>query len=147
MVSMNATSHPVMTQRKQRAAEIASREAELRERQGDLDRKRARATGERGQKRPVNDAERQLRSEMRALARERQVLLEQVSRREAQLRQRQSLGDRARAAAARKGRQPSVTKAERALRAELAVLESERAHLDGTAQRIRQDADIRDATW
>src|SRR5216684_2680530 len=83
---MGTTSHPVMTRRKQRAAEIASREAELRQRQSEY--------------------------------------------------------DRARAAAAKKSRQPPVSKAERALRAELAALESERAHLDGTAQSARQDADI-----
>jgi hypothetical protein len=139
-----------MSQRKRRAIEIASREAELRERQGDLDRKRARATGARGQKRPVSDAERQLRSELRSLARERRILLEQVTAREAELRQRQSRGDRTRAAAARRGEpgeQPLVTKAERALRAELAVLASERAHLDGTAQRSQRDADIRNAIW
>jgi len=143
---MSAASHPATTQRKQRAIAIASREAELRERQSELDRKRARATGERGQKRPVTDAERQLRSEMRALARERKILLEQVTLREAELRRRQSRGDRDRAAAKR-GEQPPVTAAERALRTELAMLASERAHLDGTAQRSRQDADINDATW
>jgi hypothetical protein len=148
---MGTTSHPVMTRRKQRAAEIASREAELRQWQGDFDRRRARAASERGQKgsvsergqkRPVSDAERRMRAEMSALARERKILLEQVTRREAELRQRQSKYDRARAAAAKKGKQPPVSQAEHALRAELAVLESERAHLDGTAQRDRQDADI-----
>jgi hypothetical protein len=139
---MGTTSHPVMTRRKQRAAEIASREAELRQWQSDFDRRRARAASERGQKRPVSDAERRMRAEMSALARERKILLEQVTRREAELRQRQSKYDRARAAAAKKGKQPPVSQAEHALRTELAVLESERAHLDGTAQRDRQDADI-----
>jgi len=141
---MGTTSHPVMTRRKQRAAEIASREAELRQWQADFDRRRARAASERGQKRPVRDAERRMRAEMSALARERKILLDQVTRREAELRPRQSEYDRARAAAAKKGKQPPVSQAERALRAELATLESERAHLDGTAQR---DADIRDAIW
>ena len=135
-----------MTGRKQRAIEIASREAELRDRQSEFDRKRARTSGERGQRR-LSAAERQMRAEMSALARERKILLEQVTRREAELRQRQSEGDRARGAAAKKGQPPPVTTAERALRAELAVLESERAHLDGTAQRVRRDADIRDAYW
>jgi hypothetical protein len=139
---MGTTSHPVMTRRKQRAAEIASREAELRQWQGDFDRRRARAASERGQKRSVSDVERRMRAEMSALARERKILLEQVTRREAELRQRQSEYDRARAAAAKRGKQPLVSKAERALRAELAALESERAHLDGTAQRARPDADI-----
>jgi hypothetical protein len=138
---MGTTSHPVMTRRKQRAAEIASREAELRQWQGDFDRRRARAASERGQKRSVSDVERRMRAEMSALARERKILLEQVTQREAELRQRQSEYDRARAAAAKRGKQPLVSKAERALRAELAALESERAHLDGTAQRARQDAD------
>jgi hypothetical protein len=157
---MGTTSHPVMTRRKQRAAEIASREAELRQWQGDFDRRRARAASERGRKGSVSergrkgsvsergrkgsvsDAERRMRAEMSALARERKILLEQVTRREAELRQRQSKYDRARAAAAKKGKQPPVSQAEHALRTELAVLESERAHLDGTAQRDRQDADI-----
>jgi hypothetical protein len=144
---MNAASHPAMTQRRQRAAEIAAREAELRDLQSELDRKRARRTPGSGQKRPSSDAERRLRSEMSALARERTMLLEQVTRREAELRQRQGRGDRDRAAAAEQGKQPPVTEAELALRAELAVLASERAHLDGTAQRSRRDAEIRDSFW
>ena len=122
-----------MTRRKQRAMEIAFREAELRDLQSDFDRRRARAAGERGRIRPVSDAERQMRAEMSALASERKILLEQVTRREAELRQRQSDSDRA--AAANKGQPPLVSTAERALRAELAALASERAHLDGTAQR------------
>ena len=135
-----------MTQRKQRAIEIALREAELRDRQSEFDRKRARAAGERGRSR-LSDAERQMRAEMRSLARERKILLEQVNRREAELRQRQSARDRANATAAKKGQVPPVTTADQALRAELAVLASERAHLDGSAQRARRDADIRDARW
>jgi hypothetical protein len=137
-----------MTQRKQRAIEIALREAELRDRQSEFDRKRARAAGERGRSR-LSDAERQMRAEMRSLARERKILLEQVNRREAELRQRQSDRDRdrANATAAKKGQVPPVTTADQALRAELAVLASERAHLDGSAQRARRDADIRDARW
>lgn len=136
-----------MTQRKQRAIEIARREAELRDRQSEFDRMRARTAGERGRRR-LSDAERQMRAEMSALARERKLLLEQVTRREAELRQRQSEYDRGHAAAAKKGQPPpTVTKAERALRGELAALESERAHLDGTAQRDRRDAAIRDAYW
>jgi hypothetical protein len=135
-----------MTQRKQRAIEIARREAELRDRQSEFDRKRARAAGERGRSR-LSDAERQMRAEMRSLARERKILLEQVNRREAELRQRQSDRDRATATAAKKGQVPPVTTADQALRAELAVLASERAHLDGSAQRARRDADIRDARW
>jgi hypothetical protein len=135
-----------MTQRKQRAIEIALREAELRDRQSEFDRKRARAAGDRGQRR-LSEAERQMRAEMRSLAGERKILLEQVNRREAELRQRQSDRDRAHAAAARKGQVPPVTVADQALRAELADLASERAHLDGSAQRSRRDADIRDARW
>jgi hypothetical protein len=124
-----------MTKRKQRAIEIALREAELRDRQSEFDRKRARIAGERGQRR-LSEAERQMRAEMRALARERKILLQQVTRRETELRQRQGDRDRSLAAAARRGGQPpAVTKAEQALRAELAALASERAHLDGTAQR------------
>ena len=88
-----------------------------------------------------------MRAEMSALARERKLLLEQVTRREAELRRRQSEYDRGHAAGAKKGEPPTVTKAERALRGELAALESERAHLDGTAQRDRRDAAIRDAYW
>jgi hypothetical protein len=135
-----------MTQRKQRAIEIAHREAELRDRQSEFDRKRARAAGERGRGR-LSDAERQMRAEMRSLARERKLLLEQVNRREAELRQRQSDRDRAHASAARKGQVPPVTAADQALRAELATLASERAYLDGTVQRDQRDADIRDARW
>jgi hypothetical protein len=135
-----------VTRRKRRAIEIAAREAELRDRQSEFDRKRARGSAERGQRR-LSEAERQMRAEMSALAKERKILLEQVTRREAELRQRQSEGDRTRGAAAEKGQPPPVSKAERALRAELAVLESERAHLDGTAQRDRRDAAIRDAHW
>jgi hypothetical protein len=133
-----------MTQRKQRAIEIAQREAELRDRQSEFDRKRARAAGGRGR---LSEAERQMRAEMRSLARERQILLEQVNRREAELRQRQSDRDRAHAAAARKGQVPPVTTADAALRAELALLASERAHLDGSVQRAQRDADIRDRRW
>jgi hypothetical protein len=132
-----------MTQRKQRAIEIARREAELRDRQSEFDRKRARTAGDRGRRR-LSDAERQMRAEMSALARERTILLEQVTRREAELRQRQGARDRDRAAAAKKGTQLPVTQAEQALQAELAVLASERAHLDGTVQRARRDAAIRD---
>jgi hypothetical protein len=132
-----------MTQRKQRAIEIALREAELRDRQSEFDRKRARTAGERGQRR-LSDAERQMRAEMSALARERKILLEQVTRREAELRRRQGGRDRDRAAAAQSGKQLPVTQAEQALQAELAVLASERAHLDGTVQRARRDAAIRD---
>lgn len=138
--------HPItpgMTQRKQRAIEIALREAELRDRQSEFDRKRARTAGERGQRR-LSDAERQMRAEMSALAGERKILLEQVIRREAELRQRQGARDRIRAAAAKRGKELPVTKAEQALQAELAVLASERAHLDGTVQRARRDAAIRD---
>jgi hypothetical protein len=132
-----------MTQRKQRAIEIALREAQLRDRQSEFDRKRARIAGERGQRR-LSDAERQMRAEMSALARERTILLEQVTRRETELRQRQGARDRDRAAAAKKGTLLPVTQAEQALQAELAVLASERAHLDGTVQRARRDAAIQD---
>jgi hypothetical protein len=135
-----------MTHRKQRAIEIARREAELRDRQSEFDRKRARAAAGRGQRR-LSDAERQMRAEMSALARERKTLLEQVIRREAELRQRQGERDRAHAAAAKPGEQAPVTKAEQALRAELAALASERAHLDGSVQRARRDAAIQDAIW
>jgi hypothetical protein len=134
---------PGMTQRKQRAIEIALREAELRDRQSEFDRKRARTAGERGQRR-LSDAERQMRAEMSALTGERKILLEQVIRREAELRRRQGDRDRARAAAANRGKELPVTKAEEALQAELAVLASERAHLDGTVQRARRDAAIQD---
>src|ERR1019366_6141560 len=120
---------PGMTQRKQRAIEIALREAELRDRQSEFDRKRARTAGERGQRR-LSDAERQMRAEMSALAGERKILLDQAIR--------------PRAAAAKRGKELPVTKAEEALQAELAVLASERAHLDGTVQRARRDAAIQD---
>src|ERR1035437_5789401 len=122
-----------MTQRKQRAIEIALREAELRDRQSEFDRKRARTAGERGQRR-IRDAERQMRAEMSALAGERKILLEQVIRREAELRQRQAARDRARAAAANRGKELPVTKAEEALQAELAVLDKGHANHHDSGQ-------------
>jgi hypothetical protein len=140
---MGSLSHPAMSPRKQRAIEIASREARLRERQGDFDRQRARS----GRARGVSVAEQRLRAEMSALARERTALLEHVIARQAELRQRQSRRDHDRAAAASRGGQLPVTEAEIALRAELAALESERAHLDGSAQRARDEAELRDTAW
>jgi hypothetical protein len=62
----------------------------------------------------------------------------------------QSAFDQARrlaAATTGHGRKPPVTKAERKVRAELALLQSERAHVDGTVGRDCESAEAPDAIW
>jgi len=138
-----------MTARKKRAVEIAGREAELARQRSEFDRQRAAAFKE-GRKLPATEAERQVQAELRALEKERKALLEQIGQRQAALRLRQGELSRARAAAvARRGKKalPPVTKAERKLRSEMAVLDSERAWLDGTVQRDRDMAATLDAIY
>lgn len=85
------------------------------------------------------------------LAAERDRLLAEITARETELRSKQGSLDRARnaAAAARNGskKKAPVTKAEKKVRAELALLQSERAHVDGTVGRTRDSALIDDSIW
>jgi DNA repair exonuclease SbcCD ATPase subunit len=141
-MGMSSTTAPAMTARKKRAVEIAEREAELVRQRSEFDRQRTAAFKE-GRKLPAAEAERQIRAELRALEKERKALWEQIGQRQAALRLRQSELSRARpAATARRGKKalPPATKAERKLRSEMAVLDSERAWLDGTVQRDRDMA-------
>lgn len=66
------------------------------------------------------------------------------------LRTQQSAFDQARRSAAAttgRGRKPPVTKAERKVGAELALLQSERTHVDGIVGRDRESAETADAIW
>lgn len=151
----SAISRPVTTRRKERGLEISARQQELRAQQSAFDRERTRIFTETGQKASggksqVSEEEKAVRGELRALAAERARLLTEIAAREAQLRTRQAAFDQARQAAAKtpgRGKKPSVTKAEQKVRAELAILQSERAHVDGTAVRDRESAQIADAIW
>jgi hypothetical protein len=77
-----------MTPRKQRAMQIADREAELHRLQSDLARQRTGASRQ-GRALTATDEEQGIRAELRALTGERARLLEQVTQREARLRERQ----------------------------------------------------------
>ena len=86
-----------MTQRKQRAMQIADREAELHRLQSDLARQRTGASRQ-GRALTATDEEQGIRAELRALTGERARLLEQVTQREVRLRERQGEQARNRAA-------------------------------------------------
>ncbi len=144
-----------MTRRKERGLEISAREKELRAQQSAFDRECTRIFTETGQKvsgreSQVSEEEEAVRGELRALAAERARLLAEIAAREAELRTEQAAFDQARRAAARtpgRGKKAPVTKAEQKVRAELALLQSERAHVDGTVGRDRESAQIADAVW
>ncbi len=135
---------------------VFAREKELRARQAEFDRDRSRIHAETGQRvsgkeSQVSREERVVRAELRALAAERARLLGEITAREAELRPRLAAFDKARPAQAVKpgrGKKASaVTKAERQVRAELTLLQSERAHVDGTVGRDRDSVANADAIW
>ena len=147
-----------MTPRKERGLEIFEREQQLRARQSAFDRERTRIFTETGQKvsgreSQLSQEEKAVRAELRALAAERARLLAEITAREAVLRPKLSAVDKARNAlsAIKPGRgkkkAPVVTKAERKIRAELALLQRERAHVDGTVGRDRQSFKAGDEIW
>lgn len=148
-MSTSAAPAPVMTPRKKRGLEISAREQELRAQQSEFDRERTRIFTETGQKvsgreSQVNEQEKAVRGELRALAAERACLLTEIIAQEARLRPQQAAFDQARRAGAKKN---PLTKAEQEVRAGLALLQSERAHVDGTVWRDRESAQIADAIW
>ncbi|WP_301174594.1 hypothetical protein [Actinomadura geliboluensis] len=142
-----------MTARKKRGLEIAAREAELQARRRAFDRERSRIFRETGQrpggKKTWSEEERAVRAELRALADERAALLTQIDGEMAKLRPQQAEFERLRNEARAAGRRKKlpVTKREQKLRNRLAVLQSERAHIDGTVQRGRERAQDEDAMW
>ena len=145
-----------MTRRKERGLEIFAWEKELRARQSAFDRERTRIFTETGQKvsgreSKVSEEERTVRAQLRALAAERDGLLAEIAAREAELRAKQSAYGQARSAAAgtpgRAKKKAPVTKAEQKVRAELALLQRERAHVDGTVGRDRDSALTDTAIW
>lgn len=149
---MERASERTPSERKRRAIEIAEREAVLMRQQSEFDCERTIAWRDRGVKMAAGEAELQVRAELRALRAERKKLLGQVKRREEQLRARRREFDRARSASCgnnvRGGKvKKPVSTAEREIRAELSMLASERAHLDGTAARDRQLAAVENAMW
>jgi chromosome segregation ATPase len=127
-----------MTPRMTRGLRISALEEELRERLAEIEAHRG--TG-RGRRDPELEAQvRAVRAELKRLAAERRALLAQIERGFAQLRVKQAEFDRARAAAraaGRRGRIP-VSKEERRLRRSLAVLQRERAYVDGSVYRDRK---------
>ena len=152
----SSASPPVMTPRKQRGLEIFARERELRTQQSAFDRERTRIFTETGHKvsgkeSQVGGEEKAVRAELRALAAERARLLEEITAREAELRARQATFDRTRSAGAGtpgQGKKKAlVTRAEQEIRTELAVLQSERAYVDGTVGRDRESVTNADAIW
>jgi hypothetical protein len=155
-MSISVTPAAVMTPRKQRGLEISAREQELRAQQSEFDRERTRIFTETGQKvsgreSEVSGQEKAVRGELRALAAERRRLLTEITAQEARLQAQQAAFDQARRAAAKtpgQGKKNTpVTKAEQKVRAQLATLQSERAHVDGTVWRDRESAQIADAVW
>jgi hypothetical protein len=131
------------TPRKRRAIEIADRETALRTRQAELQRQAARGA-------PQSPDLRDVRRELQGLAAERATLLDQVRQAETPLRGEQSRLDHNRATVtAQRGKRalPKVTNAEKQVRVKLAALASERAWLDGTVQRDREQAEIDNAIW
>lgn len=155
-MSTSSASPPVMTPRKQRGLEIFARERELRTQQSAFDRERTRIFTETGHKVSGNESqvggeEKAVRAELRALAAERARLLEEITAREAEPRARQATFDRTRSAgveAPGQGKKKApVTRAEQEIRAELALLQSERAYVGGTAGRDRESVTNADAIW
>jgi hypothetical protein len=145
-----------MTPRQQRGLEICGREQELRAQQSEFDRERARIFTQTGQKlsgreSQVSEQEKTVRGELRALAAERARLLSEITTQEAGLRPQQAAFGQARRAAAKtpgpSKKATPVTEAEQKVRAQLATLQSERAHVDGTVWRDRESARIDDAIW
>lgn len=155
-VSIPVTTPPVMTRRKERGLEIFAREKELSARQSAFERERTRIFTETGQRvsgrdSQVSEEERAVRAELRALGTERAGLLAEIAAQEAALRGKQSAFAQARNAAAKmpgRGKKKApVSKAEQKIRAELALLQSERAYVDGTVGRDRESAETDDAIW
>ncbi|GAA4227915.1 hypothetical protein GCM10022254_16730 [Actinomadura meridiana] len=147
------TPGPAMTARKRRGLEIDAREAKLEARRGEFDRERSRifrvTSRKPGGKQTWSDEERAVRAELRALADERAALLARIEAELAELRPRQSEFDRLRAEARAAGsrKKPPVTKKEQKLRNRVALLQSERAHLDGTVRRDRESSRHEEAVW
>ncbi|MEV7012024.1 hypothetical protein [Streptosporangium sp. NPDC051022] len=140
-----------MTPRKKRGLEIFAREKELRTRQADFDRERTRVFQETGRRisskvSRVSPEERAVRTELTSLAEERATLLEQIAQQTAKLQARQGEFERRRAAAKTK-RERAVSDAEHRVLAQLALLQSERAYVDGTASRNREFAISAEAVW
>ncbi|MGI5206167.1 hypothetical protein ACQEU6_31925 [Spirillospora sp. CA-108201] len=151
-MSTSATPGPVMTARKKRGLEIDAREAELQSRRSEFDRERSRIFQETGQKLKKDswsEEERAVRAELDALAGERAALLSQIDAEMAELRPQQAEFTRLRTAgkAGSQRKKLPVTKAEQELRNKLALLQSERAHIDGTARRDRETARQQEAVW
>jgi hypothetical protein len=156
-MTASAASPPVMTPRKERGLEMFAREQQLLGQQSAFDRERTRVFTETGQKvsgkeSQVSREERAVRAELRALAAERARLLEDIAAEEARLRPRLAAFNKARHAAdAKPGRgkkkPPVATKAERKVRDALALLQSERAHVDGTVGRDRGSVANDDVIW
>lgn len=142
-----------MTVRKKRGLEIAEREAELQGRRSAFDRERSRIFRETGQKpggkKTWSEEERAVRAELRALEDERATLLAQIDAELAELRSQQAEFKRIRTSvwAAGRRKKPPVTKKEQKLSTKLAVLQSERAHVDGAVRRDREMARYEEAVW
>jgi hypothetical protein len=142
-----------MTARKKRGLEIAAREAELQTRRSAFDRERSRIFQETGQKpggkKSWSEEERAVRAELRALADERVTLLAQIDAELAELRSQQAEFERLRTAARAAGRRKKlpVTAREQKLRNKLALLQSERAHVDGTVHHDREMGRYEAAVW
>lgn len=140
-----------MTPRKKRALEISAREAELHKQRVAFERERSRLYQQTGQpqgKATWTEEEHTVRAELKGLEGERAELLDQVDAEQAKLRSQQAEFERARAAARAAGRKkPPASAKEQKVRDRLAVLQSERAHLDGTVQRDRDTARQDQAIW
>lgn len=152
-MSISETPGQAMTPRKKRGLEIDAREAELRARRSAFDRERSRIFRETGQKpggkKSWSKEERAVRAELRALAKERATLVAQIDAELAKLRPQQAEFDRLRTAARAAGRRKKlpVTTKEQELRNKLALLQSERAYVDGTVHRDRDMARHEEAVW
>ncbi|MEU5993853.1 hypothetical protein ABZ806_33190 [Spirillospora sp. NPDC047418] len=151
-MSTSETPGQAMTARKKRGLEIDAREVELRARKSAFDRERSRILRETGQKLRKDswsEEERAVRAELDVLATERAALLAQIDAEMVKLRPQQAKYDRLRNAAKASSRRKKlpITKEEQELRSKLALLHSERAHIDGTARRDREMAQHDEAVW
>ncbi|WP_157555669.1 hypothetical protein [Herbidospora yilanensis] len=146
-------SRPPLTPRMRRGLEIAARDDEIGSLLADFNRERSRVfreTGVRqsGKESKVSPEERAIIRERRELAAERQFLLDQIAAEWAVLKPKQARFDQARAEAkAARRPKPPVSKAEQRVRDRMAALQRDRAYVDGTAYRDRQQARLDEAVW
>jgi cell division protein FtsB len=152
-MSTSETPGQAMTARKKRGLEIDAREAELRDRRSAFERERSRIFRETGQKpggkKSWSEEERAVHAELRALAEERAALVSQIDAELAKLRPQQAEFDRLRTSARAAGRRKKLplTTREQKLRNKLALLQSERAYVDGTVRHDRDMARHEEAVW